>query len=208
MVNLKHYPDKPWEQDPRHLDEWDRSGNYVCQQKIDGWRTVIILTDERIEYVSRHNKSLNRDVEPEIKKEAEILRKIFPVQTQLDAEWLSRRSCSKEYNLRPKMFLLDILRYGDTWLLDKKLRDREEILFKNPTNLECIAPPLAAEPGQFRNFYEAQKKISFSEGVVIKHLDSTIIGNRRECVKNPLIFKVKYRGGADGEQRMEHLKRR
>lgn len=219
-MRLKHFPDKPWEQDPKRLVEWDRSGNYNCQQKIDGWRTVIILTETGIEYLSRHDKSLDRDIEPEVKADALALKDVFPAGTQIDAEWLSRRSCSKEYNLRPMLYLLDIMRHGGEWLLAKPYRERQAILKDGMAQRDRdllaeggdlgknrIALPLTAESGKFAAFYEAQMSIPYSEGVVVKHLDSKIVGNRKECVKNPLIFKVKYRAGADGTQRLDHLKR-
>lgn len=208
-VSLKHYPDKPIEQSPKQLQSLDDSNNYCCQQKIDGWRVIVIFTPQKIEFLSRHNKNLTDDVEPAIKKEIQSLAKIFPAQTQLDTEWLSRRSCSKDYKLAPKLFLLDIIRYGDKWLLSTPYEDRLKLLtddLSKTTGLEQVQFPLTAPPSTYVKFYEEQKKIPFSEGVVLKHKKFTIIGNRKECAKNPLLLKIKYRGASDGAMLMDHLR--
>jgi len=209
-VKLKHFPDKPWEQDPRYLPEWDASNNYSEEQKIDGWRMMLVITEDDIRFISRHDKDHTKDVEPEIQKAALELRKHFTPQTQIDAEWLSRRSCSLEYRLPPKLFLLDILRCNNEWLLAKTYAERHKIIEEVMpllTNHDIIDMPPSAKPGEFVSFYEAQKTIPFSEGVVIKHKNSKLVASRTECAKNPLWFKVKYRGASsDGEMRMDHLR--
>jgi len=210
-MQLKHFPDKPWEQDPKHLEEWDRSGNYDCQQKIDGWRIIVVLTPNGPEFISRHNKSHTKDIEPELKKATQELYKHFPLATQLDSEWLSRRSCSIEYNLPPKLFLLDVMRHGEKWCLAKPYHERHKLIEDVVAKLESrqwIDVPPTAEPGTFVAFYEQQKTIPYSEGVVIKHKDSKIIGNRQECAKNPLWMKIKFRAGSDGKLTMGHLRTR
>ena len=127
-MRLKHFPDKPWEQAPKHLDELDHSGNYDCQQKIDGWRTILTITAGPVVYLSRHDKPLDREIEGEIKHDAQALKTVFPLGTQFDGEWLSRRSCSKEYNLQPMLYLLDIIKHGEQWLLGTSYRERQNIL--------------------------------------------------------------------------------
>ena len=208
-MQLKHYPDKPWEQKPEFLAGWDQSGKYACEQKIDGWRMMIIITEKGLEFISRHNKNHTRDIEPELKKAAQELLEHFPVQTQIDAEWLSRRSCNKEYKLTPRIFLLDVMRYGSEWLLSKTYDERhkliEDVMPKIRDRVHIDTPPTATA-GTFVSFYEDQKKVPYSEGVVIKHRDSKLVGNRNECAKNTLWFKVKYRGGSDGEMSMTHLR--
>lgn len=206
-MHLTYFPNKPWEQHPKSLKKLDESNNYDCSAKIDGWRMMLIISPEKIEYVSRHNKSFTSSIEESIKKEARILQAIFPDKTQIDAEWLSRRSCSKEYNLTPKLFLLDVIRYGEKWLFAEKYKDRIKLLDCIPfSELKNIGKPLEAMTGEFEKFFEEQKKIAFSEGVVLKHKDSTLIADRKESVKNPLHIKIKYRGGCDGEKNLDYLR--
>lgn len=208
-MHLEYFPNKPWEQHPRNLEKLDKSNNYVCETKIDGWRMILIISPKKIEYISRHNKSFTDSIEENIKKEAKILQTIFPDKTQIDAEWLSRRSCSKEYNLTPKLFLLDVMRYGERWSFAEKYKNRVKWLdcipFKE-LKLKSIAKPSEAQAGEFEKFFEEQKKITFSEGVVLKHKDSMLIADRKESIKNPLWVKVKYRGLIDGEKNLDYLR--
>lgn len=207
-MKLKFFPDKPFERDPDELEVWDRTNNYICQQKVDGWRIVVILTEDGVEFISRHNKSRNKDIEEEIRQDSQKLKEAFPVNTQIDAEWISRRSCSVKYNLPPHLYVFDLMRHGSDWLLQKPYQERYETLKTGLETLQLstISLPVEADPGHFAEFYEAQKQIKFSEGVVIKHKQSKLIADRKECKKNPLWFKVKYRAGNDGEMDMSHLR--
>lgn len=200
---LTHYPDKPHTQNPCFLAEWDAKGTYICQQKVDGWRLIVIRDkDGKFHYYSRHNKSLANDIDPTLKAEVESLP--IPPDTQIDGEWISRRACSVDYKLPQMVFLFDALKWKGLWLLNKTLKDRYALvkgLFmeKHPGR---VMLPSEAEPGKFVEFYEAQKAIPYSEGVVVKHLMSKMMADRRECKKNNQWMKVKYRAGSSGETDM------
>jgi len=152
-----------------------------------------MVTPQGLKWVSRHNKSLDSEIEPQIKAAAATALAGFPVGSQIDTEWLSRRSCSKSYGLAPKLFLLDLIRYGQEWLLPTPLHQRLLLLQKHCVLTGGIEMPQEAAPGSFEAFYQSQKTIPFSEGVVVKHKESTITGSRSECAKNPQWMKVKYR---------------
>jgi len=205
MASLTFYPDKPNERRPDAISGWDESGDYICQQKVDGWRMMVILEPDGVAVVSRHNKEFTGEIEDALLEQAERLRDIFPNYTQLDCEWVSRRSCSKEYRLEPALYLLDIMRLGKKWLCGLACEERWETLKQAYQDIdgEHYLPNIhlipEAEPGHFVEFYEAQKNIPLSEGVVIKHRRSTMNRERRQCKKNRRWFKVKYRGGVDGE---------
>jgi len=120
---LTHYPDKPHTQNPCFLAEWDAQGIYICQQKVDGWRLIVIRDKQgAFHYYSRHNKNLSSDIEASLKLEIESLP--IPNDTQLDGEWISRRACSKKYDLPQMAFLFDALRWGGKWLLNTPLKQR------------------------------------------------------------------------------------
>jgi len=207
---IQYYPDKPVDRSPDDIQEWDRRGCFICQQKIDGWRAIVTFGKE-IQVLSRHNKVL--PIEPEILEELEQLSKILPEKTVLDGEWLSRRACSKVKKLQPKLYIFDMMRYEGTRLktmmyerrLDLVRHFQREVWKRLARPSERILLPKQAEKGKFAEFYEAQKKTGHSEGIVVKHKESILIADRKESKKNPLWFKVRYRGGCDGEMDMSHL---
>ena len=134
MGILTIYPDKPHERDPNNLAKWDKSGNYICQQKVDGWRMVIIIGDDDVDFVSRHDKLLTNDIQPALLEQAKQLCGLFPTGTQLDSEWLARRSCSVSKKIKgkvpTKLIIFDILRLGKKWLRMKTYEDRWNILLE------------------------------------------------------------------------------
>lgn len=202
---LTHYPDKPITQNPCFLQEWDDKGTYLCQQKVDGWRLIIIRDKQgKFHYLSRHNKGLADDILPELKAEIETL--AIPNDSQIDGEWISRRACSMKdkYRLPEMIFLFDVLKWKGMWQLNKPLDERYALvkkLFVGKPVGKVLLPP-EAEPGKFVEFFEAQRMIDISEGVVVKHLKSKIEGDRRECKTNKMMYKVKYRAGSSGETDM------
>lgn len=201
---LTHYPDKPHTQNPCFLPEWDAKGTFLCQQKVDGWRLIVIRDKQgTFHYYSRHNKSLAKDIDDGLKAEVESLP--IPNDSQIDGEWISRRACSVDYKLPEMIFLFDVLKWKGLWMLNKTLKDRYALvkglfLEKQP---EHVMLPSEAEPGKFVEFYEAQKAIPFSEGVVVKNLTSKMVGDRRECKKSGGLWKIKWRGSSSGETDLE-----
>jgi len=200
---LKHFPDKPWQRKPNELASWD-DGDYVCQQKCDGWRVQVIKSlDGAIHYYSRHDKSLTDDIEASLKQEMAAMLANAPHGSQLDGEWLSRRSHSKLPGAQPHLVMFDVVRWDRRWLLRKPYQERLQLLQEVVVPADNISLPETAEPGSFVSFYEQQKSIPQSEGVVVKLLRSTLIGDRNESKKNPHWFKIKYRGGRTGEERLD-----
>lgn len=214
-LSLKFYPDKPYEHSPKDLDKWDRKGDYICQQKVDGWRMIIILTEDGPEFLSRHNKCFTEEIwkdaadkNTDLREQASRLLEVFPVGTQIDCEWLGRRSCSVTYKAKPKLILFDLLRHGRRWLNMETYEARWEMLKEGMAELDLsnVLLSIEAEPGTFATFYKEQKTIAISEGVVLKHKRSKMMGARNGCKKNPRWYKVKYRGGSSGEMSMDHLR--
>jgi len=208
MVGLKHYPDKPFERHPRDLQSWDDAGCYVCERKTDGWRLEVLkgLGDD-LHFISRHNKAMN--VETHIVEQMKILAAAMPDRTQLDCEWMSRRESTNK-KIKPYLALIDVVRYNKKWLLRTTYAERrallEEIYAKvDPALIPNIRLTETAPSGEFVAFYEAQKKLPQSEGVVVKHKESLLLGDRKESKKNPRWFKVKFRQGSDGNMTMDHL---
>ena len=204
---LKHYPDKPWDRLPDDIALWD-DGEHVCQQKCDGWRLEAIKAlNGSVSYFSSHNKDLTDSIEPHLKQEMGATMEMVPNGSQLDIEWMSRRAHSKRPGASPCLVLLDVIRWDRQWLLKTPYQDRWERLQEIVVPTDNIFLVDCAEPGEFTAFYEKQKSIPQSEGIVVKHLQSTLVGDRNSSKKNPRWFKVRYRGGQDGETLLDHLRR-
>ena len=209
MATLKHFPDKPYEHGPEAIEKWD-TGDYICQQKGDGWRMEILKGKGEIAYVSRHNKDFTAEMDSHLKEQMEIISTVLPDRTQLDAEWLSRRAATNN-KTTPKLIIFDVVRYDKKWMLNIPYEARWALLKEifsqvDPASIPDIELVPTAEDGKFVEFYEAQKQLDRSEGVVVKHKQSTLVGDRKESKKNPRWFKVKFRQGSDGEMSMEHLR--
>jgi ATP-dependent DNA ligase len=209
MPSLKHYPDKSFEHSPNSIEKWDND-DHVCQQKGDGWRLEICKGKSEIIYLTRHNTDYTAQVEGHLKQQMEIISTALPDRSQLDAEWISMRACTNKKS-KPKLLLFDVYRYNKKWLLQTPYEERwnllQEILASvDPALIPDIELVPTAEAGKFVEFYEQQKKIARSEGIVVKHKKSLLIGDRKESKKNPRHFKVKFRQGSDGEMSMSHLR--
>jgi len=209
MVSLKHYPDKPFEHHPRDIQSWD-NGNNICQQKTDGWRMEVLKgRGDDINYISRHNKLMNDRIEPHIREQMALLMTEVPERSQFDGEWLSLRESTNK-KTKPRLVLFDVYRYNKRWLLRTPYQERWELLQQlfaklDPKLLPNVLLAETAQDGEFVSFYEAQKKLPHSEGIVVKHKESLLLGDRKESKKNPRWFKVKFRQGSDGKMTMDHL---
>ena len=209
MPSLKHYPDKPFEHSPDSIETWD-NGKHICQQKGDGWRLEICKGKGEIAYITRHNTDYTKQMEDHLKAQMEIISTVLPDRSQLDSEWLSMRACTNK-KTKPKLLLFDVVRYDKKWFLQKHYEDRwallQEILGRvDPDLIPDIELIPTAEDGKFVEFYEAQKKLPRSEGIVVKHKKSVLIGSRKDCKDNPRWMKVRFRGGSDGEGSLDYLR--
>ena len=216
MPGLKHFPDKPIERDPEDLPSLD-NGDYICQQKCDGWRLEICKSLKgKTVLISRHNNVMNDQVEEPIRAEIERMLDIMPNRCQLDGEWLSRRRATNG-KAEPRLVLFDVIRYDGRWLLDEPYENRWSLLdtlfddllatvTSKDDAIKHLSLAETAKPGHFVEFYKQQKQLAHSEGVVVKHRLSTLIGNRKESKDNPRWLKIKYRGASDGEMSLDHLR--
>ena len=196
---IDFYPDKPMTADPSHLVNWELTHEYFCQQKLDGWRCLAVKEEKKIKYFSRHGKNLTAEIDPFLREEVKRLLEPFS-DIVLDGEWLARRSCSVQYSLLERLVFFDLLRMRGNWWFNKSYQDRwfqlKVLWFGN--NFRRIDYSETVEK-DFLSFFEAQKKIPYSEGVVVKHKNSLWKAGRKGSVDNPLWFKCRWRGGVSGE---------
>lgn len=208
-------PNKPVEYFASDPNIWDKFiGSWIGQQKLDGHRTLIVkdttgqilsyggnkawVRGSNLYFLSR--RDLVKGGPTKIPVKEEIVKAIealdLPDQSMLDGEWLARRTIGE---IPETLFLFDVMWYKDEWQGKYPLRDRLNILEKIVSGKlnEYIRIP-ESFTADFKTAFDSQKKISWTEGLVLKQLDSTIISDRKECVKNPSWVKVKWRSGHDG----------
>lgn len=191
IKSLWRAPDKPYHVFPSHLDTMENK-NYIAESKYDGFRAVILIDSQEVIVYSRHFKPMQ--INPKILELCKTLG--FPEGTALDAEWMSRRAKSPEC-----IYLLDVLYHGWQWQGNKPLIERLSFL-ENVEQSPVILRPQSTTCN-FLDFFESQigdPNASITEGIVLKNLNSRLIGNPVSSHDNPLWRKVKWRGGPDGKQ--------
>jgi len=210
MVGLKHYPDKPFEHGPESIPGWD-DGCHLCQQKVDGWRLETCKDFKgRVNFISRSNTLMNSEVESYIQEQMALLLAELSNGCQLDGEWLSRREATNK-KTKPRLVLFDVIRYERRWLLQEPYEYRWELMQEifakvDPALMPDISLVETAKDGEFAAFYEAQKTLAHSEGIVVKHKQSFLLGDRNGSKDNPMWLKVLYRASSSGNMTTDHLR--
>lgn len=191
IKGLWRAPDKPYHVYPSYLQSLEGK-NYIAESKYDGFRAVVMIDSKEILVYSRHFKPIK--VNPKILKMVKNLG--LPSGTAIDAEWMGRRTIHPEC-----LYLLDMLYYDWQWQGNKILSER--LKFFNELNFSDLIMRPRSVSSNFLEFFESQignPKTSETEGVVLKSLDSKLIGNPKSSHDNPMWCKVKWRGGPDGKQ--------
>lgn len=187
------YPDKMPEAKVERLPVFEQRGDYVCQQKLDGYRLVIMIDDE-VKSLSRHMKKL--PVSQQLLNS--ILDIGLPPGTMLDAEWIKMRGGQTE-----QIAILDGLYIGGEWVGAKPLVERRNLWFGRALPSGIIVPHETT--GDFKAFMAEQidetttPDKTLSEGVVVKRLSAKLIGDRSKSAENPLWAKIKWRQGEAGD---------
>jgi len=184
------FPDKPNE--IISLDGINQN-DYLVQVKIDGWRCITYFDDSRFDFYSRHKRRM--EINPGIIES--LMELNLPEGTVLDGELLGRRpgqSGSEEI-----LFLFDVLYWQGIWMGGFSAEDRWNYLLElNFPDTNLIGLPAWGFGGAAKLF-ELSKKTSITEGIVLKHRGSRLVGHIRDCAKNRMWLKYKWRGGSDGQ---------
>jgi len=184
------YPDKPLEINSLSIC---RDGEYLAQSKHDGWRCLIVMNEhDDIEFWSRQQKKLPVSFD----FTTAIANLPIPSGSVLDGEWMKRRP---NYTGPEMIYLFGVLWWGDKWMGRLPEIERwemvQEIMRHNRSPL--LRLPQTTTSG-YEAFFEQTKKDPSSEGIVLKKLDSKLLGNLTDSKQNPLWYKYKWRSGADG----------
>ena len=201
---ILRYPNKPSELFPESLPDLD-DGNRFADQKLDGWRCFLTKNtaktlpwsqEDNLTFVSRRDKDkggpVHLDVSDKIREATEALN--LPDQTMLDCEWLSRRT--KDDGIPECLYIFDILWLEDKWMGGEDCWDRRQKLMELVKPNDTLRIPEFVETG-FEQFFNRQKEIPWTEGVVIKDKDCKISSSVQGCKKTALWIKVKWRSGHD-----------
>lgn len=201
---MRRYCDDCFRRQPTALAECEaQPGQWRAELKQDGYRLHLEFAAEGLTAWSRRWKK--HPVSKELL--AMVERLSLPVGTILDGEWLARRTVGTEV-----MILWDVMVLGGEWLGTKTYAERlmirdslgipnvwdrikPEELLKQPEPVLTVTHHV--EQG-FEKYFEFSKTLPWAEGVVLKRLDSKLIGSAKERKENPGWIKVKWRCGSDG----------
>ena len=213
------YPNKPNRDYKESLSRYEEEGCWRMSAKLDGYRCMVardrsrkfgsavlndavqpVGFDRSLYFFSRRDSKKGGPTPIPVKDE--IIQTIekwdLPDLSMLDGEWLARRTvgeCPEKY------FPFDILWWGDQWLGDMIFSDRDKILrdqYGNAVNKFVDMPNQVSN--NFAAFFTKLETIPWTEGGVMKHVDSKIIGDKDKCLYNPLWASVKWRCGSSGRE--------
>lgn len=196
---FRRYPDKPIRIGQDHLERMTKEGVWLSSAKMDGWRAKLVHTkDGEFQAWSRHGKRLDTlsDFDPQI---IEAFKRLdTPPDSRIDTEWLGRRAGNAEKV--SKCGLIGVLKWGGDWLSSEKESKRWERTLELGSRVDGQFLYLPEwSDGDFVEFFQRCQNDPLNEGVVLKHVDSTLVLSIKESVKNQGWYKVKWRDGADGQ---------
>lgn len=190
------YTDQPIPVSPAYLRTL-HDGEFIGQEKMNGFRTLIRMERGVLTFTSRHGKPI-----PVSGALVELLRprlEALPSPVLIDAEWMGRRG-----GLPESLMLFDLLELGPAgWLGQCGALDRFRWLLR----LEDLAePPLIRFPrftlGGYAAFFEQSRTWAGVEGVVLKRVASPYIGSTRGCTTNSGWYKCRFLGGETGMEQV------
>lgn len=204
------YPDNPSRVSLAFLKDLDAQapGTWLAQPKLDGWRKIADNTSGQWVYSAKHDTGpAAKPLPDELRREFEALP--WPPNIVLDMEWCGNRCVQhvKEHSLHVfdllscDLRILDLLSYGDDgWLgqvpFEKRYSALEYIvqmlpvLGGKPKHVHLI--PCRKNPGLVDYFAE-QLTNPLSEGLVVRHKDSKLVGSFTKPAVGDRMFKVKHR---------------
>ena len=191
------FPDKPTPSRPAVLAAL-RDGEWLCQFKWDGWRTVVTLDDGgRLSFTSRDNKPIPISSSLSQRVAESFLRSNVPQGTTLDAEWTGRRA-----GLGEGLVFFDAIRLGGLDLYQWSAEHRFQALSELGLNTVDGVSTVETTTSGYAEMFERSKSLPHTEGVVLKRLASRLVWSIRSCQDHPEWLKVKWRDGEDGQLRV------
>jgi len=194
---VNRHPDNPQKVSVDYLCGLDAQapGRWLAQKKLDGWRRTADNTSGSWVYGAKHTTgSAAKQLPEELRREFESLP--WPKGVALDMEWLGNRVVSdvKGHSLH----VFDILMLNGEWMGYVSFQDRYSILHEmmridycgSGQNVKIV--PVRCNPG-LSDFFLEQNQDPLSEGIVVRHKDSKLIGGFNECKVGDRMFKIRHR---------------
>ncbi|MCM8808946.1 MAG: hypothetical protein NC934_02055 [Candidatus Omnitrophica bacterium] len=159
-------------------------GEWIYEEKIDGWRMQVIKYKNQIEFWGRRLEK-NPNWTEKLSYLKEIAMKFLPQYTLIDCELYSEKGrkgipslFTKNRNVKPIIYIFDIVFFENEFIGLKELKDRKKIL----SELKIIEPFYLLDYNFFMGFSDI--KISKdAEGIILKNLNSFyLVGNQAPIV--------------------------
>jgi ATP-dependent DNA ligase len=199
------FPDMPTRIAQCQLKDFEILGGFIATIKVDGWRVIIDWTGEDLEFYSRRRIDKGGPtilpVNISLREEAKqfFIHNKIPSNSRLDGEWMGRRTEGPE-----KIVLFGIQYYNGEWIGSEPERVRWNLVESFKFNQENVLKAESSEENYCGFFKSTAEQMHLpenertTEGIVLKHEDSTLIGNVKTSKDNPGWFKAKWRDGASG----------
>lgn len=198
---------------PVALDECDKEANaWTSEMKFNGYRVHAERKDGQWLFWSRRWKKHPLGPKMLALAIAELEEwskgREFGDGTMLDGEWLERRT-----EIAEGLIFWDVLLLNGEWQGDKPYRERMlalgglTSLWNDGFRVEDLGS--LKEPffsvvqrnwSDHKAYYARATQIPWVEGLVLKRLDSKLIGSTKDRAINPSWIKVKYKGSSTGEK--------
>ncbi|MHA2066678.1 MAG: ATP-dependent DNA ligase [Candidatus Thorarchaeota archaeon] len=200
-------PDKPHRTSQDSLVEFDQEDCYIATVKYDGWRCIIDWDGENVGFFSRRDIDSGGPTRHKVCDElvgavkAFLLENEVPADTRLDSEWLARRTTGPE-----QIFIFGVQYWGGQWLG----RELETVRWELIAGLKYNQQHVNLAENTRHNYSEFFQRVMEEdtqhseknwkvEGIVLKHVNSKLLGNLKTSKKNSRWYKVKWRDGASGK---------
>jgi ATP-dependent DNA ligase len=184
----------------KRLDEETPPGTYLCQKKLDGWRRPAWFhEDGTITYHSKRNHGEEAAIQPpeELRRELEGMG--WPRGIALDMEWMGPR-LKDVLRGENHFYIFDLLCHDGRFLEDippaqrhatlKTLFEMLKAASKTPTDRIHLVEMVDRD---LWKFFEQEQENPLAEGIVLRHAESSLVGDRWETKKNRLWLKCKWR---------------
>lgn len=198
MIELR-YPDKPERSAEVVLPMMD-DGRHIALSKLDGWRCLTVVEDGKARFVSRALRTL--PVGERITGEANRLIREgkLPNGTVLDGEWMKRRP---GWDGPEMLYVFCVLVQEGVWVGGHPFSERWK--YVNDLGLPVddiqtnetpgtILLPASTDTG-IAAFYERNRGVGRTEGVVIYKKNGKAFGSAKGSMKVREMIKVKWRDG-------------
>jgi len=207
------YADKPIEifGAEEQLPEYEQKSTYFAQQKLDGWCCYLVVDDDisslgvgdpawdrsnGLYFLSR--RDMKKGGPTEIPVSGDMVSDVrslgLPNKTILVCEWMKRRT--DDLGFPECLYLIDSIYIADQYVGDRGASERFAVL-PCIDGLSNLRTPETVDSG-FLDFYNAQKELPYTEGIVLKRSTGRLLGDPAGAKKSGHMLKLKWRSGFDG----------